>query len=282
MKTIAPAKSRLQTTVCLVLIVAASATAVAQQETEASDAFERFRKEFEDYEIVNGDSKAIVNMQPQSLLNWSNPARNGENGSVFLWTDNDRPVAIGTCFTYTYDGEERRKHAFHVLCDDRLNVTHRDRPIWKPNAGGIVFKTLLGSPTPGANTAQRNRQLRSLARKFEVALTQKNGRKEQCRLVPQPLYRYESRDGANVGAVFSFAVGTDPEALLLLNVANDTDGKPAWHYGVARFTFYPLEAKLGEESVWNVDQSESLTSSILTRPDYHSQPYITFRAEWLD
>ncbi|MEZ6129485.1 MAG: hypothetical protein R3C59_12450 [Planctomycetaceae bacterium] len=264
------------------LTATVSATAVAQSEDEPTDVFARFRKEAEDYKMINEDTKTVVPMKQQSLLNWNNPARNGETGSVFLWTDNDRPVAIGTCFIYTYDREERRKHAFHILCDDTLNVAHRDRPIWNPKAGGVVFKKLPAAPTPGINPAQRNRQLRSLARQFEVTVTQKNGRKEQCRLVPQPLYRYESADGTNVGAIFSFAVGTDPEALLLLNVANDADGQPAWHYGFARFTFYPLEAKIGEESVWNVEQSESLTSSILARRDYQQEPYITFRAEWLD
>ncbi|MEX1027586.1 MAG: hypothetical protein WD049_06210 [Candidatus Paceibacterota bacterium] len=114
-------------------------------------------------------------------------------------------------------------------------------------------------------------------------MTLKDGRKEQCRLVPQPLYRFDSDEAdESAGAIFSFAVGTDPEAFLILDRRNDDSGEPRWHYAMVRFTFYPLEGFLDRQSVWKVEQSESLTTNIFSRPDYQREPYITFRAEWLD
>jgi hypothetical protein len=220
-------------------------------------------------------------MQKQPLLHWSNPARNGERGAVFLWTDQDQPVVVGTCFTYTYDGESRRKHAFHILRDDAIEATNRDRVMWTPARANVIRSPLPGVPLPAATPAQRTSQMRLLARKLAVTLTQKDGRQELCRLVPQPLYQFQSKNGDS-GAIFSFAVGTDPEALLFLEAREDDTGKRSWQYTFARFTFYPLAATFNEAPIWKVEKSASASDNILTRPDYQRLPYITFRAEWLD
>ena len=41
--------------------------------------------------------------------------------------------------------------------------------------------------------------------------------REELRLLPKPLYRYEPKAGPVIdGAVFAFVMGTDPESLLLI------------------------------------------------------------------
>ena len=65
-------------------------------------------------------------------------------------------------------------------------------------------------------------------------------RRWELRLLPQPLYRYESTDPDVLdGAVFAFvtSAGTDPEALLVLEARKPAAGcDPVWHYAIARFT----------------------------------------------
>ena len=66
------------------------------------------------------------------------------------------------------------------------------------------------------------------------------GREWELRLLPQPLYRYESTDPDVLdGAVFAFvtSAGTDPEVFLVLEARKPAgSGEPAWQYALARFT----------------------------------------------
>jgi hypothetical protein len=76
----------------------------------------------------------------------------------------------------------------------------------------------------------------------------------ELRLLPQPLYRYESADPDILdGAVFAFvtSAGTDPEALLVLE-ARKPSGKdlPVWHYAVSRFTDTELRVKHKDKEVF--------------------------------
>ena len=67
------------------------------------------------------------------------------------------------------------------------------------------------------------------------------------RLLPQPLYRYESTDPEVIdGAVFSFvtSAGTDPEILLVIEARGTGAGSgPSWQYGLGRFSDLDLWVK---------------------------------------
>lgn len=260
-------------------------SSAAAQQADPNDEAESTAKSFQQqagaYAFKDVATGKRLTFQPQPVLHWANPARNGEDGAVFLWTNGKQPAVIGTCFTYKYREVVRRKHAFRALSDGGIEGRHRDRVIWTSQPDSLLHRPLVNAPPPAANVSGRKAQLGTLARRFDVKLTQKDGRLEQCRLVPQPLYRFDDANTA-CGAIFSFAIGTDPEALLILDKRVDESGKPAWHYAFARFSFYPLEGFLNNESVWKVEKSESLSTSILSRPDYQREPYITFRPDWLD
>ena len=66
----------------------------------------------------------------------------------------------------------------------------------------------------------------------------------------QPLYRYADEErGLIDGAIFSFAAGTNPEALLLVECRKTGDA-PAWHAAFARFGANRCQARKGEAVVW--------------------------------
>lgn len=275
--------TRFPTASVLTLTLLISAAIFSSPAQAAEEAVEAFQKQASEYEFKDDDQGKVLTMHPQPLLHWGNPARNGEDGAVFIWTADRQPALIGTCFTYVYRDRVQRKHAFQVLGDSAIEGRHRNRIIWTPKENSLPYQLVPKAPAPAASPAARNVQMRMLARRFQVKLTQKDGRQEQCRLVPKPLYRYdENKPRQAAGAIFSFAIGTDPEALLVLDLRDDAKGKPAWHYALARFTFYPLEGFLDDVSVWKKERSESLTSNILSRPDYQLEPYITFKPDYLD
>ena len=82
--------------------------------------------------------------------------------------------------------------------------------------------------------------MRTLTHDFSASTKDDQDRRWELRLLPQPLYRYESTDPEVVdGALFGFvtSAGTDPEALLAIEARKSapTSG-PVWQYGIARFT----------------------------------------------
>jgi hypothetical protein len=80
--------------------------------------------------------------------------------------------------------------------------------------------------------------MRVLTRDFSASTTDHGERRLELRLLPQPLYRYESTDPDVLdGAVFAFVTSTDAEALLVIEARKPApaDG-PVWDYAVCRFT----------------------------------------------
>lgn len=71
-------------------------------------------------------------------------------------------------------------------------------------------------------------------------------------MLPQPLYRYESRRSDILdGAVFAFVQGTDPESLLLLEAFQKGNGFE-WQFAFARRTSGELEGRHQDAVVWHV------------------------------
>jgi hypothetical protein len=98
--------------------------------------------------------------------------------------------------------------------------------------------------------------MKSLAEQFQALMLGwdlKDGSREELRLLPRPLYRYEAskEKDAQDGAVFAFVTGTDPEALLLLETTKGAE--PSWQFAFVRRTTAALEGRHGEKVVWTAD-----------------------------
>ena len=97
-----------------------------------------------------------------------------------------------------------------------------------------------GCAAPARSASLRLTQMRTLARDFAARTQDSEDLHWELRLLPQPLYRYESTDPSVLdGADFAFvtSAGTDPEAILVLEARNPERGDaPVWHFAVARFT----------------------------------------------
>jgi hypothetical protein len=89
--------------------------------------------------------------------------------------------------------------------------------------------------------------MRELTRAFSASSEDLKEKHWELRLLPQPLYRYESTDPDVLdGAVFAFvtSAGTDPEVLLVVEARKAPGPAPlAWHYAVARFSDLTLSVR---------------------------------------
>jgi hypothetical protein len=191
----------------------------------------------------DASGKDRVGLRPEPVYVWTNPVRGGgQDGAVYVWTCRGRAEVLGTFYSYPATGPRHLSHEFHSLSLSVLDVqrsgTHGST--WTPLAPGIEIAPILGAPGPDRSAPQRLSQMRTLAHDFSASTKDDQERRWELRLLPQPLYRYESTDPDVLdGALFAFvtSAGTDPEALLVIEARkpSHTDG-PVWHYAIARFT----------------------------------------------
>ena len=190
------------------------------------------------------------------ILSWSNPERKTTAGGMFFWTDRGRPEAA-MCI---YPSEQRLVMEFQSLSLQNLVATYQGEMIWNPLESSIAYQTIADAPQPAASALRRLRQFRSIARRFDSRLAPPNRATKPLRLLPSPVYRYESdaksstssattgADRWDDGAIFCFVQGTDPETILILETAGTT-----WRYAAARMSMVPMQLQLDGQTVWSTD-----------------------------
>jgi hypothetical protein len=205
-----------------------------------------------------------LELQRTPIYRWTNPTRvGGQIGEVYVWTYRGRPEVVGSIFSHPTDDRLQRVicHELHSLSLAVLVVDREAAEKWVPQAPGVELKPVEGAPAPAATAPARFTQLRSLAREFSGRSLSDQGRAWELRLLPQPLYRYESTDPDVIdGALFALvsSAGTDPEIMLLLEARKAETGLQ-WVYGAARFSDMDLWLKHKDQEVWSAIRSEQNT-----------------------
>ena len=91
------------------------------------------------------------------------------------------------------------------------------------------------------------------------------------RLMPHPIDRYSDAAKEQVdGAIFLFAHGTNPEAMVLIEAQGPSPEKGAWRFAVARLTVALFGFTIDGKEVW----TESYHSTQMNRP---TLPYFAVR-----
>jgi len=267
------------------LALAVSSTLLGQQAQPAAPArsakaVEAFRAEAAEYVVhLASRPRDKLVLEKEAALRWDNPARTGEDGALFIWTLGGRPEMIGTIFTYRYKDTLSRKHEFHSLATGPLTAEFRGKQAWAPTKAGVVFQPVKGAPPPAENARQRLSQMKTLARDFAVSMTDAEGQQYQLRLLSQPLLRYEPEDKQiQDGALFAFSLGTDPEAILLLESRPVKDA-PVWHYAFARFHYIELKAAYQGRDVWRVPALADILNLDVGQAPYQDSVYTTYHVE---
>lgn len=237
-------------TIPLSLLPLLLGVAIAQEgpSTEQADKRKRerlieiYRAEAAGYTIYHDATrKEKLALEPDPAYVWTNPVRSrGQDGAVFVWTVRGRAEVVATFFSYPATGPRNLNHELHSLSLSVLDVSREGANTWKPLAPGIQLRPIAGAPAPASTPGQRLVQMRALNREFSVSTRDAEDRHWDLRLLPKPLYRYESTDPDTLdGAVFTFvtSAGTDPEILLVLEARKPAAGaSPVWQYALARFT----------------------------------------------
>jgi hypothetical protein len=205
-----------------------------------------------------------LELQRKPVYRWTNPTRSGgQSGEVYVWTYRGRPEVVGSIFSHPMADRVRRMicHELQSLSLAVLVVDREASEQWVPQAPGIELKPVAGAPAPAGTAAARLTQLRALAREFSGRSLSEQGKEWELRLLPQPLYRYESTDPDVIdGALFALvsSAGTDPEIMLLIE-GRKTPSGPEWVYAAARFSDMSLWLNHKGREVWSAIRSDTNT-----------------------
>jgi hypothetical protein len=201
------------------------------------------------YDIRSVDEPNVsYKLQPEPVLRFTNPVGRVRDGTVFLWLDGDGRPAVVAQATLNLKGTW--VHEFSSLSPVRFTAVSSRGPTWTTKTAGVEFRPIPDAPSPAATAGERLRQMRALTREFTAEDDFEQKSWQPLRLLPKPFARY-GREGAAVidGALFSFALATDPEVYLMLEARLDKD-VPVWQYAFARSTFYPVRASWKVKPVW--------------------------------
>jgi len=253
--------------------------------------YENYKHQAAAYEIVLTDSNTKLDLRPQPVFNWVNPARVGtpriQRGALYVWTHDGRPEAIGTIFSTEYQSTPTFScfHELHSLATEPLKATRDGKTHWNTQQSGIEPKPVPDAAPPAQKPSLRLVQMRDIARRFSGYSINYDDKPWNLSLLPQPLYRYEKgNDTVLDGAIFALlsTAGTDPEVLVVVEARRD--GKDfKWNYSVCRFTDLKTWIKLDDKDVvWSFENGTNgpyVDSGVTDRYRFSAEPKFSLPEE---
>jgi hypothetical protein len=225
------------------------------EKERAKTALELCRAGAKAYRLCLDDERHTeLELKPEPVLRWSNPAVGSIHGGVFLFTHKGRPAAVASVYKW-FDPRDRMAFEVQSLSSERLVGFLGTKEVWHSARAGVEFKPLPGSPAAPAQTAvARLSQMRTISKGFTVEKTDRDDNSQQTmRLLTQPVLRYSSpADGIIDGALFAFVQGTDPEVFLQIE-ARKVDSDVVWHYGLTRMNSTAFHVRYDDREEWSVE-----------------------------
>ena len=183
----------------------------------------------------------------EPIQRWSNPVIPITDATVFLWTHDGRPMVVAQVAEVA---DKSLWQEFQSLTTAPLQGRLGGRN-WVPTTPELKWLRAPTTERPAATAELRRIQMRKIAEKYRVSDVFEFKEPNQLRLLPTPLYRYAApKAGVLDGALFSFALGTDPEVLVLIE-SQKVDEADVWLVAFARLTGFACQATLDDKEVWS-------------------------------
>jgi hypothetical protein len=227
------------------------AAATAQESEPSRQTLEAMRRHVSSLRAVSlsqPGEESPLKLVAKPVLRYSDPGGITTDGSIWVWGEPGRPAVAAGVFFRTQEGREPKWSCELLsLADEGVAVRSPVGWSWSPAKSGLAW---LPIKDPLADSGrQRLRQMKEIAARYDVAALEGTVR-SQLRLMVQPLHRYADEErGLLDGAIFSFASGTNPEVLLLVECRKAEEG-PVWQVAFARFGANALHARQGETTIW--------------------------------
>lgn len=257
------------------LVTMIFATKSNAQSTYTSDQLQaHFQRTAESY-VIEAEGKPII-LREKPLMNWLNNERQQDRGALYVWEREGQPLVLASIFSYEYNSTVYCRHEMISLAEGPLLAKIDSQLAWSPRKTAMDWRTLDSSISP-ANTANRRLiEMRSIAKQFSGQLLIPGKQPSKLVLIPQPLHRYQAPTrGVMEGAIFSLAVGTDPEILLVIE-AIGSEGKSSYRYAPLRSHYHELQLERDGEVVWKAPMEIALESTVAGENPHCHQPFFVF------
>ena len=197
-----------------------------------------------------GERPELLSVGKEPLFRYNDPARTTTDGTLWLWTQAERPIAAACLFNDSREGFQWN-YELVSLSDSALFVDGRPGWNWRPAANPRKWITVT-EPEPARSDAARLVQMKGLLAQFRADEDQ-DGDQSELRLLPRPAHRYRCPDEKiEDGAIFLWAYGTNPEMLVQIEALVDTDR--SWRIGFARMSAARLKVTRADQTVWEAER----------------------------
>jgi len=233
----------------------AGAPSESARAAEAAGLAKRAAEEYTFSRDPKGRTPLPLKLDPNPLLQWSNPVAGSIHGTVFVWTSQGRPEAVASIYKWYGPKYHHLGVEFHSLSTAPVSAAREGKVIWSSEEPGAAFAPVPGAPAPAEGAAQRLRQMRDMANEFTASETTRENVVRELRLLTRPVYRDAgTHPVAFDGALFAFVEGTDPEVFLRLEARKGDAGRPEWVYSLTRMNSLGVRARHRGHEVWSVPE----------------------------
>ena len=208
----------------------------------------------------NGDWREVELIEGPRFR-FSNPETPCYDATVWIWGTRGRPIALLTLSAEREQVDDPGYWAYELtsLSPAELRASSPDGWRWTPQKAGLNFEPFPDAPSVADNPGQRLRQMKALARRFDSYGIYPVNRRVPMRVLPTPLLRYEDEDaGIRDGALFVLAGGTDPEALLVIELSATGSGDPLWQFAINRVSSGELHVSLDGREIWSCSRRDDV------------------------
>jgi hypothetical protein len=217
------------------------------------------------------DAEEVIGLIDQPLLAFGDSTRATSQGTLWAWAVRGRPIA----FLELYQIGGFEGHWFHALALASEPNVFLDAPNngrWQPQTSAFPLTPLEDAPEPAAKENARLRQFRDMARRFTAhEFWDPDNSRHELRVLPQPIHRYRVLEqNIQDGAAFAIVHGTNPEAVVVIEILDHAIDSERWQYAVFRSSDAEGHVELDGKEVCRWDRA------VHSAKDLH-EPYIVFR-----
>ena len=276
------------TSLCLGGVIVLSASAVADDDPIPDESAARKAAREENLKAMlkraqgtsikpaKDNARAEVVLITKPLFHYSDQPRLIVDATLWGWTKSGRLVAVCKIEKYDHPPERTWLYCFGSLSTNLMEVNWLDGQPWTAVKPGVEFRAIQKGIRPANDPIGRLRQMKELSNRFEarILVDDRNNNTQQMRLLPRPIYRYEKPEGKILdGAVFGLTTnGTNPDAILMIELHEAADGSPQWMFAMAGMTAGGLSVKLDEKKFGR--NHSSGTQAVTTRGYGFGKPEI--------
>ncbi|MDP1797219.1 MAG: hypothetical protein Q8K78_07045 [Planctomycetaceae bacterium] len=219
---------------------------------------------------VGDTARDIAELQTKPLFRWQNPV-SGADGAVFVWTVQDRPLALAKI--HVNDQRKCYVESMTGTTPKTFEIRRDGAVYWAPAKSDVSPRKFTDVGPPAEANGARLTQMRAIARRFRfTSLWGEENRSEwELRVLSTPLYRYGNPDtGLIDGALFGYAQGTNPEAVVIVEALKTRD-RTVWEASPVRLSGYAIKSWLDDELVLDVPHM-TRTPSNASYHHHYEQP----------